>query len=134
MADRNASRWQSCALRAVAASTAASGAVLMIAPGLVLDRLARHPDRLSRHLFATMGMFVVTSGGTLQRALRPPQPDPSLLGWAAAQKLGSSGAVVIAVLRRIMSPAALTVAGFDLGSGLLCLSFRRHLRLASGRS
>jgi hypothetical protein len=134
MADRDPGWWQPRALRAVAASTAASGAVMMIAPGFVLDRVARRPERLSRHLFATVGMFMVVSGGTLRRALRPPLPDPSLLGWSAAQKVGASGAVIIAVLRRIMSPVALTIAAFDLGSGLLCLALRRKLRLASGRA
>jgi hypothetical protein len=133
MTDRDPGWWQPGALRVVAASTAASGAVLMMAPGFVLDRLAGHPDRLSRHLFGTVGMFMVMSSGTLGRALRPPQPDPSLLAWSAAQKMGAGGAVIVAVLRRIMSPAALAVAAFDLASGALCLSLRRNLRLASGR-
>ena len=43
--------------------TEASGAVQFVAPGLVLNRLARQPDQLSRHLFATIGMFMVVAGG-----------------------------------------------------------------------
>jgi hypothetical protein len=131
MPSRQALRRQSRALEVVAALTAASGALQMVSPGLVLDRLARQPDRLSKHLFGTVGMFMAVSGGTLHRVLRSPEPDPGLLAWAAAQKFGASGAVAIGVGRRVLSPLALGVAAFDLASGLLCLAFRRNLRRAS---
>jgi ABC-type Fe3+-siderophore transport system permease subunit len=103
----------------------------MARPGLVLGRIARDPDLLSRHLFGTVGMFMAVSGATLHRALQPPEPDPGLLVWAAAQKFGSSGAVAIGVSRRALSPLALSVATFDFASGLLCVAFRRSLRQAS---
>ncbi len=125
---RQALRWEPRALETVAALTAASGILQMVCPGLVLGRLARHPDRQSRHLFGTIGMFMAVSGGTLHRALHSPGPDPGLLSWAAAQKFGASGAVAIGVGRRALSPLALSVAAFDFSSGLLCLAFRRALR------
>jgi ABC-type Fe3+-siderophore transport system permease subunit len=117
----------------VAALTTVSGTVQMVAPALTLDRLARQPDRLSRHLFATVGMFMVVAGGTLHRALQPSNPDPGLLAWSAAQKFGASGAVAIGVGRRILSPLAIPVAAFDLASGLICLAYRRELRRAASR-
>ena len=127
MADDRPTSWQLPALRLVAAVTAASGALQMVAPGLVLERVARRPDRLSRQLFATVGLFMVAAGGTLHRALRPPDPDPALLAWTAAQKFGSAGALALGVARRTFTPSAIPVAVFDFGSGLLCLAFRRNL-------
>ena len=118
---------EASALRVVAALTAASGALQTVAPGLVLDRVARDPDRLSRHLFRVVGMFMVATSGALERALRAPEPDPGLLAWTAAQKLASSGLLGIGVARKTFSPMVLPVAAFDFGSGLLCLAFRRSL-------
>ncbi|HWG74826.1 MAG TPA: hypothetical protein VG184_12305 [Acidimicrobiales bacterium] len=124
--------WESRTLEAVAALTAASGAMQMVAPGVVLRGVAPGADRLGRHLFATVGMFMVVSGGTLHQALRPARPDPAMLAWSGAQKLGASAAVAIGVRRRLMSPLALSVAAFDLVSGVACLAYRRRLRLPLG--
>ena len=115
------------ALRVVAALTAASGAFQAVAPGLVLDRVARDPDALSRHLFRVVGMFMVATSGTLRRALRAPEPDPGLLAWTAVQKLASSGLLGLGVARKTFSPSVVPVAAFDFGSGLLCLAYRRSL-------
>ena len=87
MGSRQALRWEPRALKVVAGLTAASGILQMVCPGLVLGRLARHPDRLSRHLFGTIGMFMAVSGGTLHRALHSPGPDPGLLSWAARPEI-----------------------------------------------
>jgi hypothetical protein len=116
------------ALDGVAALTVASGLLQVVAPQLVLQRLARDPDRLSAHFFGTVGMFMTVSGGTLHRALHQTEPDGRLLAWSVAQKLGASGAVAIAVRRRLLSPLALAVAAFDLASGILCLVYRLRLR------
>jgi hypothetical protein len=118
---------EAAALRVVAALTAASGALQTVAPGLVLDQVTRQPDGLSRHLFRTIGMFMVATSGTLDRALRAPDPDPGLLTWTAVQKLASSGLLGLGVARKTFSPRVLPIAAFDFGSGLLCLSFRRRL-------
>jgi hypothetical protein len=111
----------------VADLTVASGAVQMVAPALILGRVARDPDRLSGHLFATIGMFMVLAGATLHRATRQSDPDPVLLGWSAAQKMASSALLGVGVVRRTFLPAALPLAAFDLGSGLLCLAVRRNV-------
>lgn len=128
MSRTDGERLTSAALDGVAALTVASGLLQVVAPRLVLRRLARDPDRLSTHFFGTVGMFMTVSGGTLHRALHLPEPDGRLLTWSVAQKLGAAGAVVIGVRRRLLSPLALAVAAFDLASGMLCLVYRLRLR------
>jgi len=114
-------------LRAIGAITLVSGAVQAAWPGLVLGELGPRPDPLDRQLFGTIGMFMVVSGGTLDRALAARQPDPGLVRWAAAQKLGASVAVGIGVGRGLYARRALAVAGFDFLSGLGCLAYARQL-------
>lgn len=110
------------ALRVIANMTLLSGALQMVKPGWILGQLSPHPTTtLARHLFGTIGMFMVVCGGTLHRSLAPRNPDPGLLVWAALQKLGASGAVSIGVHRRLFSPRASLVAAFDLASGVGCL-------------
>lgn len=116
------------ALRNVALVTMASGAVQAIAPGLTLDRLSRRPDSLSKHMFATVGMFMVVSGGSLAAALRLRSSETKgPLAWCAAQKIGAAGAVAVGVRRQVLSPLTLGVAAFDLASGLLILDYRQRM-------
>lgn len=115
-------------LRAVAVLTTASGALLIGAPGAVIERLTPgRDDPLDRHLLGTVGMFMAVSGAMLGRAARPGRPDPVLLAWSAAEKLGASAAVAVGVRRRAFPPAALAVAGFDLASAVACMLYRRRL-------
>jgi hypothetical protein len=111
------------ALRAVAGLTVVSGAVQMVRPQWVLGELSPQSTPLDQHLFGTIGMFMVVSGGTLDRCLAVPNADRGLLIWAAMQKLGASTAVGIGVRRRLYSPRALPIAAFDLASGLGCLAY-----------
>ena len=94
------------ALRAVAGLTVVSGALQMVRPDWVLGELSPKPTPLDEHLFGTIGMFMVVSGGTLDRCLAVPSPDRGLLVWAALQKLGASAAVGIEV-----PPPAVLAAG-----------------------
>jgi hypothetical protein len=114
---------QARALRAIADLTVASGALQMVRPDWVLGQLSPQPTPLDEHLFGTIGMFMVVSGGTMRRSLAVPSPDRGLLIWAALQKLGASTAVGIGVRRRVFSARALPVAAFDLLSGLGCLVY-----------
>ena len=111
------------ALRAIAGITVVSGGLQMVRPDWVLGELSPQPTPLDQHLFGTIGMFMVVSGGTLDRCLAVPSPDRGLLIWAALQKLGASTAVGIGVRRRLFSPRVLPVAAFDLVSGLGCLAY-----------
>lgn len=114
-------------LRAVADLTVASGALQMVKPGWVLGQLSPDHAPLPRHLFGTIGMFMVVSGGTLHRSLALPTPDRGLLTWAALQKLGASTAVGLGVRHGLFSRKALAVAAFDLASGLGCFAYARQL-------
>jgi hypothetical protein len=121
-------------LRAIAGITVATGAVQSVWPGLVLGELAPRPGPMDRQLFGTIGMFMVVSGGTLDRALAAAQPDRGLVLWSAAQKLGASAAMGIGVGRGLYARRALAVAGFDLISGLCCLAYARQLGQSAKRS
>jgi hypothetical protein len=115
------------ALQTVARISVVSGALQAVAPASTLDRLSQHPDLLSRHLFSTVGMFMVVSGGSLSAALGlPPSDAGPALAWCAAQKVGAAAAVAIGVRRKVLSPVALGVAAFDFASGLLILDYRRR--------
>jgi hypothetical protein len=119
-------------LEVIAWLTLVSGALQAAAPRLTLGHLTDRPDALGTHMFATVGMFMTVSGGMLAAALRLPAGDGrGPLAWCAAQKIGAATAVAIGVRRKVLAPAALGVAAFDLASGILTLDFRR--RTASSR-
>jgi hypothetical protein len=108
------------ALRVVAGTTALSGAVQIVRPQLVLGLISTEQDRLSRQLFATIGMFMTASGCLLART-QVTVPDRTVLRWVGLEKLGASVAVTIGVRRDLFRRRALAVAAFDLASGALCL-------------
>jgi hypothetical protein len=116
------------ALVAIAALTVLSGAVQVLMPRRMLDSLAAEDNAPTRHLFGTIGMFMVVVGGGLLNALLRPARDPSVVFWAALQKFGAAAAVGLGVRRRIFSPLALGVAAFDLLSGLLAAVYWRRMR------
>src|SRR2546423_13697596 len=115
------------ALIAISVATVASGALQAATPDTVLKPLRAQDDPTARHLFGTIGMFMVCVGGTLLAALLRRSHERTTLLWAALQKLGAAGAAGIGVRRRIFSPIALGVASFDLLSGLLALDYWRRL-------
>jgi hypothetical protein len=110
------------ALTAIAVSTIASGAAQAVAPGVVLRALAAQDDATTRHLFATVGMFMVCMGGASYAALQEGGPRGALR-WSAAQKLAASAAVGLGVRRGVFARRALAVASFDLLSGLLTIDY-----------
>ena len=118
------SRWIRRSLVGISVATVASGGLQMVAPGLVLGQLDAEQTSTDRHLFATVGMFMVVVGGLLFSDLVHHEDDPTVLLWAGLQKLAASGAVGIGVQRRVFAPRALAVAGFDALSGLGCLAYR----------
>lgn len=111
----------------VSVATVASGGAQMVAPGFVLGRLDATDSPTDRHLFATIGMFMVVVGGLLFQDLLRNEDDPTVLVWAGLQKLVAAGAVAVGVRRRIFSSRALAVAGFDAVTGLGCLAYRHQL-------
>src|SRR4051794_27875530 len=115
-------------VKAIAGLTLVTGAAQAVLPGKMLEPLAAENDEATRHLFRTVGMFMVVVGGGLGSTLRNGSGDPDVLLWTGVQKLGASAAVGLGVKRRVFSPLALGVAGFDLLSGLLVFGYRRRLR------
>lgn len=116
------------ALVAISGLTVISGAIQTLLPKRMLRALAAEDDAATRHFFGTIGMFMVVVGGGLLDALLRPGRDPVILFWAALQKFGAAVAVAIGVRRRIFSPLALAVAGFDFLSGLLAVAYWRRIR------
>lgn len=127
-ATSGAERWARRALLAIGAITALSGATQAAAPERVLRTIGAGDDDASRQLFATVGMFMVVTGGTLVHGLLSPARQPIVVLWAAAQKLGASIAVPIGIARGVFSPVALLVAGFDLLSAGLAAWYWTRIR------
>ncbi len=107
-------------LALIAAVTVLSGVGQLVAPGLVLDLLSVDSTATTRHLFATVGMFMVVVGGLLLHGLLSPAPPPYLLLWAGMQKFGAFALVGVGVARDLFAPLALLVAVFDLATAALC--------------
>jgi hypothetical protein len=115
-------------LLAIGVVTVVTGACQMVAPGWVLGLLSADTVApLARHLFATVGMFMIVVGGLLVRALLSPDPPPYVLWWVGLQKFGAFAMVGLAVVRDLLSTLALLVAAFDLLTCFLCLVDGRRL-------
>ena len=97
-------------LIAISGLTVVSGAVQVLMPRRLLRLLMAEDDATGRHLFGTIGMFMVVVGGGLLNALLRPGRDPVIVFWAALQKVAAFAAVALGVRRRIFSPIALGVA------------------------
>jgi hypothetical protein len=116
MKPRTFSYW---ALLAIAVITMFSGLLQVVLPSLVLRMVSADSNPTSRHFFAIIGMFMFLFGGLLWQALLSPIHHPIIVLWASLQKVGAAVAVGLGVVHVVFSPLALTIAGFDLGSGLL---------------
>jgi hypothetical protein len=115
------------ALQAIGAITVVSGAVQAGAPGALLGALDVEDSKATRHLFGTIGMFMVIVGGLLCSGLRRVPGERDVVLWTSLQKLGAAGAVGLGVRRSVFAPRALLVASFDFASGLLALDYWRRL-------
>jgi hypothetical protein len=115
-------------LTGISVITVLTGATQVIAPAAVLRPIGADTSRTSRHLFATVGMFMVVVGGLVTQTLGTGHPDRTTLAWGAAQKAGAAVAVTVGVHRRVFSPLALLVAAFDACTAILLLVRRRQAR------
>jgi hypothetical protein len=115
-------------VKAIAGLTFVTGAVQAAQPGELLKPLSVENNEATRHLFRTVGMFMVVVAGGLSATLRKGPGDPDVLFWGGVQKVGASAAVGLGVKRGVFSPLALAVAGFDLLSGVLVFAYRRRVR------
>jgi hypothetical protein len=120
--------WERRALMAVSALTVASGAGQVLMPQRTLEAMCTENDPTTRHLFGTVGMFMVAMGVTLLDGLLRRTEESWVVAWAAGQKAGAATAVSIGVRRGVFSPVALVVAAFDALSAVLALDYCRHMR------
>lgn len=115
------------AVTAIAWITVLTGAAQWVAGAPLLSLIAALPPSVtSAHLFSTVGMFMVLSGGITLHAQRRRAALPVVLWWSSAQKLLAAAFVVWGVGRGAFLPLALLVAVFDFASGLLYLDLRRR--------
>jgi hypothetical protein len=111
----------------IAAFTALTGVVEIVAPGPVLELLGAESSATAKHLFGTVGMFMVVVGGLLTVVLLRPAPDRDVVLWGALQKAGAFAAVTIGVISGTFAALALAVAVFDLATAVLLLAYRNRL-------
>ncbi len=124
--------WRSDPLRwtlaAIAAGTAVSGLVQMVAPGFVLDLLSASSTATTRLFFGIVGMFMAIVGGMLVHALLEPYDRRVVVFWASLQKLAACAAVTLAVLNDIFAAYALLLATFDFLTGVLGMTYLWRIR------
>ena len=112
----------------IAAATALTGAVQIIAPSFILRLLAAEVTITSQHFFAIVGMFMVLFSGATLHALLSSKHHPVVILWSSFQKFGAAGAVALGVQRGVFSSLAIIVAVSDLLSGLLAFWYWRRIR------
>ena len=112
----------------IAASTALTGAVQVVAPSFVLRLLNAEVTTTSQHFFAIVGMFMVLFGGATLHALLSVKHHPVVILWSGFQKLGAAGAIALGVQQGVFSTLSIIVAVIDLLSGLLALWYWRRIK------
>ena len=110
----------------IGAITVVSGLAQLIAPQVILGIVGGESTPTSRHFFGIIGMFMVLFGGLLLQSLLTAGNNSVAVLWAGLQKFGAAAAVGLAVVKGILGPLALSVAGFDLLSGVLILIYRQR--------
>ena len=120
--------WLFVLLVLIAASTALTGAVQVMAPASILRLLSAEVTITSEHFFAIVGMFMVLFGGATLHALLSFKHHPVVILWSSFQKFGVSGAVALGVQRGVFSSLAIIVAVVDLLSGLLAFWYWLRIR------
>ena len=113
---------------AVAFITLISGLVQMLAPSFMLGFIGKElPTASSAHFFGIVGMFMALFGGMLIHAIYSAVTNKQVVLWSALQKFGAFIAVSIGVFNGLFSILAMSVAVFDLFSGLLFIVYLRVL-------
>jgi len=122
--------------RGIGAITFATGAIQVVAPAFVLQRIGGERRPASVHLFGTIGFFMVVVGGLLARATS--RGDEGTTGdaavvrpvvtWSVVQKIGATTAMTLGVVRGVFAPVALLVALFDGASAAALIAYRSKLR------
>ena len=105
--------------------TICSGLLQVSSPGFVLDFIGAEITYTTKLFFAIIGMFMALFGGMMIQALYSANRNDAAILWASFQKLGAALAVGLGIYFKIFNWFALSVAVFDLLSGLIFLRYYR---------
>ncbi|MDO6436141.1 patatin [Cyclobacterium sp. 1_MG-2023] len=112
----------------IAFITLISGLVQMLAPSFMLGFIGKEvATASSAHFFGIVGMFMALFGGMLLHAVYSAVTNKQVVLWSALQKFGAFIAVSIGVFNGLFSILAMSVAIFDLFSGLVFFIYLRVL-------
>ncbi len=95
----------------IAAVTALTGGVQMVAPAFILRLLSAETTPASLHFFAIVGVFMVLFGGATLHALLSFKHHPVVILWSSFQKFGASVAVALGVQRGVFASLGLDRRG-----------------------
>lgn len=112
----------------ISIATVCSGLLQIISPGFVLNVIGAELTPTTKHIFAIVGMFMTLFGGMMLQAIYSVNSNEAAIVWASFQKLGAALAVSLAVFYGIFNLLALSVAVFDLLSGLIILWYYSGIR------
>lgn len=116
------------ALIVIAGITALSGALQLVAPGVVLGVVATSAEPFAAQLFATVGMFMLITGALFLQSLVAHSRERAIPLWIGVQKFAAAILVWLGWSNGFFVVITLGVAGFDAVTGALCLVFWRRLR------
>jgi hypothetical protein len=119
--------WLYWLLIVIAGATMLSGITQMLVPWLVLGFVGGVTTGTAPYFFSIIGMFMLLFGALMLHALLDAGDHPIIVFWASMQKLGAAMAVGVGVASQVFTPIALAVAGFDLISGLLMLTYWKQI-------
>lgn len=116
----------------IAFITLISGLVQMVAPAFMLDFIGKEvPTASSAHFFGIVGMFMALFGGMVLHAVYSSVTNKQVVLWSAFQKFGAFIAVSIGVFNGLFSILAMSVAIFDLFSGIIFFIYLRVLNTSN---
>ena len=108
--------------------TIASGLTQVVMPGFVLNVIGAEVTDISKHLFGIVGMFMALFGSLMLHTVYQTHTSQTAVFWCSMQKLGAFVAVSLGVYNELFSWTAMSVAVFDLISGILFLYFIKTLK------
>ncbi|WP_224995720.1 patatin [Cesiribacter sp. SM1] len=113
---------------AIAIITLATGLGQVVAAPEILALVGAKVSSTSAHFFAIIGMFMCLFSALLLQALKSGQHAAFAMFWCGMQKFGAAAAIGLGVYGNIFSALALSVAAFDLLSGIIILVYWKKLQ------
>lgn len=100
----------------------------IFAAPVFLNIIGAKSDRASAYFFAIIGMFMFLFGGLLLHALQSREKSGVAVFWCGMQKLGAAVAISLGVFHSVFSQLAISVAAFDLLSGVLIFLYWKKVK------